>query len=294
MRLIPSRFSSLFLPQRLPWRSIPLPDNMDGSVSADVTIPILHILIKCLVYIANVRTRHIILKYTSRWQDPLRCGIFLTPLLSWLQRCTLSFDGRASRPETVRYTRPYSTSDSPPHPVGLLFTIGSTSDLGFDILACGACILFPRSDSDPFCFGANWQLPVRLAFFMVSNNVVILYVFGRLSFTFDLPTMPIHAALSVLWQQNSYFLWALRPSVSLGYCLLFGLSLPRGGQSRPSLGSWYRFGLGIRTCRLVRHRPSIQVSFTTVQYSHFINSIRSFRAYIDGWVRRLKQHPPPH
>ncbi|KAH9998811.1 hypothetical protein BJV74DRAFT_187360 [Russula compacta] len=33
----------------------------------------------------------------------------------------------------------------------------SASDLGFDILACGACILFPR-----------------LAFFMVSNNVVIL------------------------------------------------------------------------------------------------------------------------
>jgi hypothetical protein len=57
----------------------------------------------------------------------------------------------------------------------------SMSDLGFDILACGACILFPR-----------------LAFFMVSNNVVILYVFGCPSFSFDLPTAPIHVALSVL------------------------------------------------------------------------------------------------
>jgi len=40
---------------------------------------------------------------------------------------------------------------------GLSTGVRSTSDLGFDILACGACILFPR-----------------LAFFMVSNNVVIL------------------------------------------------------------------------------------------------------------------------
>lgn len=48
-----------------------------------------------------------------------------------------------------------STSDSPPHPVGPLFTIASTSDLGFDILACGACILFPRSDGDLFCFGVD-------------------------------------------------------------------------------------------------------------------------------------------
>ncbi|KAH9972144.1 hypothetical protein BGW80DRAFT_1474791 [Lactifluus volemus] len=40
---------------------------------------------------------------------------------------------------------------------GLLFGDPSASDLGFDILACGACILFPR-----------------LAFFLVSNNVVIL------------------------------------------------------------------------------------------------------------------------
>lgn len=154
-----------------------------------------------------------------------------------------------------------STSDSPPHPVGPLFTIGSTSDLGFDILACGACILFPRSDSDPFCFGANLQVSVRLAFFMVSNNVVILYVFGCPSLTFHLPMTPIHIALSVLWQLNSYFLWALHPSVSLGCSLLFGLSLPRNGLSSPSLGSWYRFGLGIHTCRSVRRRPSIQVSF---------------------------------
>lgn len=26
----------------------------------------------------------------------------------------------------------------------------------------------------------------------------------------------------------------------------------------------------------------------------FLNPIRSFRAYIDGWVCRLKQHPPPY
>jgi hypothetical protein len=47
------------------------------------------------------------------------------------------------------------TSDSLPHPVGPLLTIASASDLGFDILACGACILFPRSDSDLFCFGVD-------------------------------------------------------------------------------------------------------------------------------------------
>ena len=47
------------------------------------------------------------------------------------------------------------TSNRPPHPVGSLFTIASLSDLGFDILSCGACILFPRSDSDPSCFGID-------------------------------------------------------------------------------------------------------------------------------------------
>ncbi|KAI0067204.1 hypothetical protein BV25DRAFT_1911871 [Artomyces pyxidatus] len=40
---------------------------------------------------------------------------------------------------------------------GLVYNDPSASEWGFDILACGACILFPR-----------------LAFFMVSNNVVIL------------------------------------------------------------------------------------------------------------------------
>ena len=48
-----------------------------------------------------------------------------------------------------------STSDSPPHLVGPLFTIATASDLGFDILACGACILFPRSDSYLFYFGGR-------------------------------------------------------------------------------------------------------------------------------------------
>jgi hypothetical protein len=34
--------------------------------------------------------------------------------------------------------------------------------------------------------------------------------------------------------------------------------------------------------------------FYTVQYSRFLKSIRSFRPYIDGWVCRFKQHPPPY
>ncbi len=38
------------------------------------------------------------------------------------------------------------------YPVESLFNIASTSDLGFDILSCGACILFPRSDSNPILF----------------------------------------------------------------------------------------------------------------------------------------------
>ena len=91
-----------------------------------------------------------------------------------------------------------STSDSLPHLVGPLFTIATASDLGFDILACGACILFPRSDSYLFYFGVDLQLSIRLAFFLVSNNVVILYVLGCPSFTFHMPTLPTLVALSVL------------------------------------------------------------------------------------------------
>jgi hypothetical protein len=42
---------------------------------------------------------------------------------------------------------------------GLSYGDLAASELAFDVLACGACILFPR-----------------LAFFAVSNNVVVLYV----------------------------------------------------------------------------------------------------------------------
>lgn len=59
-----------------------------------------------------------------------------------------------------------STSDSSPHLVGPLFTIASASDLGFDILACGACILFPRSDSYLFYFGVDLQLPGQACVFL--------------------------------------------------------------------------------------------------------------------------------
>jgi hypothetical protein len=37
------------------------------------------------------------------------------------------------------------------------FLLASSSELGFDILACAACILFPR-----------------MAFFAISNNVIVL------------------------------------------------------------------------------------------------------------------------
>lgn len=128
---------------------------------------------------------------------------------------------------------------------------------------------------------------VRLAFFMVSNNVVILYVFRSPSFMFHVLTMPILVALSVLWQPNSYSLCALLLYVSQGCSLLSGLSLPRDGLSGLSLGLWYRFGLGIPPCRLVRRRLSIHVSFTTIQSSVFWTRI-SFWAYIDGCVCRLE------
>jgi hypothetical protein len=39
-------------------------------------------------------------------------------------------------------------SDSTPHHDELRLITASASDLGFDILACGACILFPRSSSN--------------------------------------------------------------------------------------------------------------------------------------------------
>lgn len=42
---------------------------------------------------------------------------------------------------------------------GLSYGNLASSEMAFDVLACGACILFPR-----------------LAFFAVSNNVVVLYV----------------------------------------------------------------------------------------------------------------------
>ncbi len=48
---------------------------------------------------------------------------------------------------------------SPPHAVKSLFNIGSASDLGFDILACGACILFPRSDNNPILFWCRLTTP---------------------------------------------------------------------------------------------------------------------------------------
>lgn len=45
-----------------------------------------------------------------------------------------------------------SRSDSMPDQVGMRLMADSTSDLSFDILACGACILFPRFGSDVIYF----------------------------------------------------------------------------------------------------------------------------------------------
>jgi hypothetical protein len=39
-------------------------------------------------------------------------------------------------------------ASSTPHHDELRLITASASDLGFDILACGACILFPRSSND--------------------------------------------------------------------------------------------------------------------------------------------------
>ena len=46
---------------------------------------------------------------------------------------------------------------------GLVTDSPNTSDLAFDILACSACVLFPR-----------------LVFFLIRDNVVILAVSGEL------------------------------------------------------------------------------------------------------------------
>ncbi|KAI0042867.1 hypothetical protein FA95DRAFT_1609847 [Auriscalpium vulgare] len=75
---------------------------------------------------------------------------------------------------------------------GLAYNDPDASDLGFDILACGACILFPR-----------------LAFFLVSNNVVILALRAMTAeFVFFM------GIAAICFSGLLFTLWTLAPSKS--------------------------------------------------------------------------------
>ena len=108
------------------------------------------------IYMANVRKY--CSNFTSCWNtDPCRCTMALTPRSSSFSSFILAYALRDSPLERVRkplgrYTekKKKRTETIPPE---------YFSGTAFDILACGACILFPR-----------------LAFFAISNNVIVLYV----------------------------------------------------------------------------------------------------------------------
>ena len=64
--------------------------------------------------------------------------------------------------------------------------------------------------------------------------------------------------------------------------------------SGPLLGSWCKFGLETLNCRLAKRRLSTHASFTTVLYTGCLRPSYSFRAYLNGRIRRFKQHASPH
>lgn len=55
------------------------------------------------------------------------------------------------------------------------------SDVAFDVLACAACVLFPRFANRNLWFeDPNVPILDRLVFFAVANHVIILYVVSQL------------------------------------------------------------------------------------------------------------------
>ncbi|KAI9463324.1 hypothetical protein BJY52DRAFT_79038 [Lactarius psammicola] len=92
----------------------------------------------------------------------------------------------------------------------------STSDLGFDILACGACILFPR-----------------LAFFMVSNNVVIFALRAMTAefvFFMGIAATCFSGLLFTLWMLGSEK-WTLKSIAWLMVQIWFGNTYLSFGQA---------------------------------------------------------------
>ncbi|KAH9063947.1 hypothetical protein EDB87DRAFT_1673307 [Lactarius vividus] len=92
----------------------------------------------------------------------------------------------------------------------------STSELGFDILACGACIIFPR-----------------LAFFMVSNNVVIFALRAMTAefvFFMGIAATCFSGLLFTLWMLGSEQ-WTLRSIAWLMVQIWFGNTYLSFGQA---------------------------------------------------------------
>ncbi|KAH9989483.1 hypothetical protein BJV77DRAFT_1151491 [Russula vinacea] len=92
----------------------------------------------------------------------------------------------------------------------------SLSDLGFDILSCGACILFPR-----------------LAFFMVSNNVVILALRAMTAefvFFMGIASICFSGLLFTLWTLASER-WSIRSIAWLMLQIWFGNTTLSFGQA---------------------------------------------------------------
>ncbi|KAI0300759.1 hypothetical protein BC826DRAFT_1096100 [Russula brevipes] len=122
---------------------------------------------------------------------------------------------------------------------GLVYEDPSASDLGFDILACGACILFPR-----------------LAFFIVSNNVVILALRAMTAefvLFMGIASVCFSGLLFTLWTLASDK-WTIK---SIAWLMV---------------QIWF----GIPTCLLARRPLSIPVSFPATQYAGFIHQVAVF------------------
>ncbi|KAI0303626.1 hypothetical protein B0F90DRAFT_1809383 [Multifurca ochricompacta] len=99
---------------------------------------------------------------------------------------------------------------------GLLSGDPSASDLGFDILACGACILFPR-----------------LAFFLVSNNVIILALRAMTAefvFFMGIAAICFSGLLFTLWTLASET-WTLKAIAWLMLQIWFGNTYLSFGQA---------------------------------------------------------------
>ncbi|KAA1467684.1 hypothetical protein DENSPDRAFT_813509 [Dentipellis sp. KUC8613] len=99
---------------------------------------------------------------------------------------------------------------------GLLIDSPSASAWGFDILACGACILFPR-----------------LAFFVVSNNVVVLALRGMIAefvFFMGIAAICFSGLLFTLWRLASGT-WTVKAIAWLMVQIWFGNTYLSFGQA---------------------------------------------------------------